>query len=143
MVDVSSKDVTERTASAFARVRMSKEAVAAVRDATLKKGDALGTARIAGIMAAKKTHELIPLCHPLALTDIQVEVELGDSGAEITTTVKTRDRTGVEMEALVGASVAALTIYDMCKSIDRAMVIEEVALVSKSGGRSGDWHRSG
>ena len=143
MVDVSSKDVTERTASAVARVRMSEEAITAIREATLRKGDALGTARIAGIMAAKKTHELIPLCHPLALTDIHVDLELNDSGAVITTTVKTRDRTGVEMEALVGASVAALTIYDMCKSIDRAMVIEEVALVSKSGGKSGDWRRDG
>jgi cyclic pyranopterin monophosphate synthase len=143
MVDVSSKEVTARAASAFARVRMSTETISAIRDATLKKGDALGTARIAGIMAAKKTHELIPLCHPLALTDIEVDISLTDSGADINTTVKTRDRTGVEMEALVAASIAALTIYDMCKSIDKGMTVEEVGLVSKSGGKSGDWARDG
>lgn len=141
MVDVSSKRKTRRTAQASAFVRMSSTALRAVREDGLSKGDALGTARIAGIMAAKKTHELIPLCHPLALTDIQVELSLVETGVEISARVRTTDRTGVEMEALTAAAVAALTVYDMCKSVDKGMTIERVELVSKSGGKSGSWNR--
>lgn len=143
MVDVSSKDVTARTATAGARVRMSAETVAAVGKGGLTKGDAIGAARIAGIMAAKKTHELIPLCHPLAITGIEVDITMDDEGANIVTSVTTQDRTGVEMEALVAASVAALTLYDMCKAVDKSMTIEEVRLLSKTGGRSGDYRADG
>lgn len=143
MVDISSKDVTARTAKAGARVRMSPETVEAVRQGGLTKGDAIGAARIAGIMAAKKTHELIPLCHPLAITGVKVEVKIDDEGAEIVTSVTTLDRTGVEMEALVAASVAALTIYDMCKAVDKSMTIEDVRLLTKTGGRSGDYRADG
>jgi cyclic pyranopterin phosphate synthase len=122
---------------------MSAETVAALRGNTLDKGDALGAARIAGIMAAKRTHELIPLCHPLAITGVEVSVELTDGGAEIRTSVKTTDRTGVEMEALVAASVAALTLYDMAKSTDKGITIEQVRLTSKTGGKSGDFRADG
>jgi cyclic pyranopterin phosphate synthase len=143
MVDVTSKDVTHRTATASARVRMSEETVAALRANTLKKGDALGAARIAGIMAAKRTHELIPLCHPLAITGVEVDIELTPESAEIKTTVKTTDRTGVEMEAMVAAAVASLTLYDMAKSMDKGITIEEVRLTSKTGGKSGDFRADG
>lgn len=141
MVDVSSKTPTQREAHAEAFVRMSAHAVAAAREGGLKKGDALGAARIAAIMAAKRTHELIPLCHPLALTGIDVDLSLTDEGVKISSTVRTTDRTGVEMEALVAASVAALTIYDMCKAVDKGIVIERVQLTYKSGGKSGSWSR--
>ena len=143
MVDVTSKSVTDRTATASARVRMSEGTVEALRSNTLKKGDALGAARIAGIMAAKRTHELIPLCHPLAITGVEVNIDLTEAGADIKTSVRTTDRTGVEMEALVAASVAALTLYDMAKSMDKAITIEEVRLTSKTGGKSGDFRADG
>jgi cyclic pyranopterin phosphate synthase len=143
MVDVSAKQVTPREARASARLVMSPETAEALRQGDLAKGDALGTARIAGIMAAKRTHDLIPLCHPLSLTQIEVDLELGKDRVNIRTRVRTRDRTGVEMEALVAASIAALTLYDMCKSIDRSMTVEALRLDSKSGGRSGDWERGG
>lgn len=141
MVDISKKAATPREARAAAFVRMSPEAVGAARTGGLSKGDALGVARVAGIMAAKRTHELIPLCHPIALTDVGVEVELLDEGVAVRTEVRTTDRTGVEMEALVAASVAALTIYDMCKAVDKGITIERVELLSKTGGKSGGWSR--
>jgi cyclic pyranopterin monophosphate synthase len=142
MVDVSAKDVTSRQALASAFVAMSAETVRIVREGGLSKGDALGVAKIAGIMAAKKTPELIPLCHPLAITGIEVELKLEEGGVRIAATVKTADRTGVEMEALTAASVAALTVYDMCKAVDKGIRIEYVELVSKLGGKSGPWSRS-
>jgi len=141
MVDVSRKKPTARTATARAFVSMSDEVSSAVRKGGLTKGDALGVARIAGVMAAKKTPDLIPLCHPIALSDIDVDVQLVTGGAEIIARVRTTDRTGVEMEALVAASVAALTIYDMCKALDKSIRIETVELLSKSGGKSGSWKR--
>lgn len=143
MVDVSGKEPTVREATAAAFVRMSPETVAVVRAGGLSKGDALGVAKIAGIMAAKKTPELIPLCHPLALSKIDVSLELVEAGVVVEATVRTRDRTGVEMEALVAASVASLTVYDMCKAVDKGITIEEVGLVAKTGGKSGPWARSG
>lgn len=141
MVDVSGKEPTVREATAAAFVRMSPETVAVVRAGGLSKGDALGVAKIAGIMAAKKTPELIPLCHPLALSKIDVSLELVEAGVVVEATVRTRDRTGVEMEALVAASVASLTVYDMCKAVDKGITIEQVGLVSKIGGKSGPWAR--
>jgi cyclic pyranopterin phosphate synthase len=141
MVDVSEKEPTVREARAAAFVRMSPETVAVVRAGGLAKGDALGVAKIAGIMAAKRTPELIPLCHPLALSGIDVTLELVDDGVRVEATVRTRDRTGVEMEALVAASVASLTVYDMCKAVDKGITIAEVGLVEKTGGKSGGWTR--
>jgi cyclic pyranopterin phosphate synthase len=141
MVDVSGKEPSVREATAGAFVAMSPETVAIVRAGGLTKGDALGVAKIAGIMAAKRTPELIPLCHPLALSKIDVNLELVDEGVRIEATVRTRDRTGVEMEALVAASVASLTIYDMCKAVDKGIVITEVGLISKVGGKSGPWKK--
>ena len=141
MVDVSEKTSTVRKARAGGSIRMSSEAVAALRQGSLQKGDALAAARIAGIMAAKKTHDLIPLCHPLAIDSVEVDLRFTDSGVDVETTVRTRDRTGVEMEALVAATVAALTIYDMCKSVDKSITLEDIRLLSKSGGRSGSWSR--
>lgn len=143
MVDVSAKKIQAREARAEALVRMSPDVLRSIRAGELAKGDALGTAKIAGIMAAKRTHELIPLCHPLAITDVGVECALVDQGVLIRTAVKTTDRTGVEMEALVAASIAALTVYDMCKSLDKGIAIEHVRLTSKRGGRSGAWNRDG
>lgn len=140
MVDVSDKAVTDRVAVARGEVAMRPETLRLIREDGIAKGDVLAVARLAGIMAAKQTATLIPLCHPLALTGIDVGLEL-DEGAlrvRIEATVRTTDRTGVEMEALTAVSVAALTIYDMCKAVDRGMHIENVRLVSKSGGRSGD-----
>lgn len=142
MVDVSAKGATVREATAGAFVAMTPQTVAIVRAGGLNKGDALGVAKIAGIMAAKKTSELIPLCHPLALTGISVELTLEEGGVRIRSNVKTADRTGVEMEALTAASVAALTVYDMCKAVDKGIRIESVELISKIGGKSGGWSRS-
>jgi cyclic pyranopterin phosphate synthase len=139
MVDVSAKPVTTREAVATGRILMSPQALAAIREGTLKKGDALATARIAGIMAAKKTAELIPLCHPLPLTRVRVDLELDDTGITATATVATDAKTGVEMEALTAITAALLTLYDMAKALDRAMTIESVRLVSKTGGASGDY----
>jgi cyclic pyranopterin monophosphate synthase len=141
MVDVSAKAVTARTATAAGRVLLSAEAVAALRSGTLPKGDALAVARIAGIQAAKKTPDLIPLCPPLAISGVDVGVEVTDDGVEIVVTVKTTDRTGVEMEALTAVSVAALAVIDMVKAVDRAAVISDVRVLTKSGGRRGDWTR--
>ena len=138
MVDVGAKRATQREASAQAIVRMNAAAHRALKSGDLKKGDALATARIAGIMAAKKTASLIPLCHPLALTYIDVDIVLrGSNTATVTCSARCTGPTGVEMEAMTGACVAALTIYDMCKALDRGIVIESVKLLAKSGGRSG------
>src|SRR5216110_3728473 len=141
MVDVGGKPETSREATAECFVRMAPATVAALRDASLAKGDALGVARLAGIMAAKRTPDLIPLCHPLALTSVAVELACVPerSSVEITATCRLKGRTGVEMEALTAASVAALTIYDMCKAIDRGMVMTDLRLLKKSGGKSGDY----
>jgi cyclic pyranopterin monophosphate synthase len=141
MVDVSGKEVSERIASAEGRVVMRPETLAVIREGDAKKGDVLGTARLAGIMAAKRTHELIPLCHPLLLSKIRVDCAVDDGlpGVRVTAEVKVSGQTGVEMEALTAVSVACLTIYDMVKAVDRAMRIEGIRLTAKSGGRSGDY----
>lgn len=139
MVDVAGKAVTRREAVAEGRIAMSAEAAAAIRSGSVAKGDVLATARIAGIMAAKKTAELIPLCHPLPLTRVAVDLALDDSGVTVTATAATEGKTGVEMEALTAASVALLTLYDMAKALDKAMVISGVRLLAKTGGKSGDW----
>src|SRR5580700_3571765 len=135
MVDVSAKDVTVRTATASGRVLLSAEAVAALRDGTVPKGDALAVARIAGIAGAKRTPDLIPLCHPLAIHAVTVDLTVTDAGVEITAQVRTADRTGVEMEALTSVSVAALTLIDMIKAVDKSAVITDVRLEAKGGGR--------
>ena len=137
MVDVSAKPETARRATARCRVTMLPETLAIVRAGTAKKGDVLGTARLAGIMAAKRTSDLIPLCHPLAITAVTVQLVAGEVGVEVEATVSTTGRTGVEMEALTAASVAGLTVYDMCKAIDRGMRIEALRVVFKEGGKSG------
>jgi cyclic pyranopterin phosphate synthase len=142
MVDVSAKDVTVRTATATGRVLLSAQAVAALRDGTVPKGDALAVARIAGIAGAKRTADLIPLCHPLALHGVTVDLSVEDSGVAITAQVRTADRTGVEMEALTSVSVAAHTLIDMIKAVDKGAVITDVRLEAKDGGRSGSWRRS-
>jgi len=139
MVDVSDKAVTDREARAEATITLSAAAFEAVMSGTAKKGDVLAAARIAGIMAAKKTSELIPLCHPIAITKATIDFEPGDNTVQVIATVKTAGQTGVEMEALTAASVAALTIYDMVKSVDKGAVIDGVRLLSKSGGKSGDF----
>src|SRR6201998_3559590 len=141
MVDVSAKDVTVRTARASGRVLLSAEAVAALRDGTVPKGDALAVARIAGITGAKRTPDLIPLCHPLAIHGVSVDLTVSDSGVEIIAQVRTADRTGVEMEALTSVSIAALTLIDMIKSVDKGAVITDVRLEAKEGGKSGTWRR--
>ena len=143
MVDVGAKAVTARTAEASGFVTMSPATVAAIRERRTPKGDPLETARLAGIMAAKRTSELIPLCHSLPLSHADVQIELRDDGAQITATASTSAQTGVEMEALTAVSVAELTLYDMCKAIDREMTITKIRLECKSGGRSGEWRRSG
>ena len=142
MVDVSDKDVTQREATARGRVVMEPSTLALIIEGRAPKGDVLATARIAGIMAAKRTHELIPLCHPLPISGVEVNLEpSGDGDAiEIEATVRVTSRTGVEMEALTAVAVAALTVYDMCKAVERGMTIEGIRLVAKSGGRSGDYH---
>ena len=139
MVDISAKDATVREAVAEGRISMSAAALAAIREGAVKKGDVLATARIAGIMAAKKTSELIPLCHPLALSKVAVDFEFEENGICVTALARLTGQTGVEMEALTAASIALLTIYDMAKALDKAMVVSGVRLLSKSGGKSGDW----
>lgn len=140
MVDVSAKADTAREAVAEGRITMSAEALEAVRAGNIKKGDVLGTARIAGIMAAKKTSELIPLCHPLMLSKIAIAFEFEDHGIRAQARVRLNGPTGVEMEALTAVSVALLTLYDMAKALDKSMVISGIRLLSKTGGKSGDWH---
>ncbi|MEO8193564.1 MAG: cyclic pyranopterin monophosphate synthase MoaC [Gemmatimonadales bacterium] len=143
MVDVSGKSPSPRLAIAAGAIRMSPTTLDAIRSNSLKKGDVLAVARVAAIMAAKRTSEMIPLCHPIALTDVGVEFVLDDSlpGVRVRSHARTHERTGVEMEALTAVSVALLTIYDMAKAIDRGMTITAIALVEKSGGASGDWKR--
>ena len=141
MVDVSTKAVTAREALAEGFVRMSAETLALALSGDAKKGDVRATAEIAGIMAAKKTADLIPLCHPLALSKVEVRVEPAEGGLAVTARVRTTGQTGVEMEALTAVSVACLTVYDMLKAADKAMTIDAVRLMEKSGGKSGDWKR--
>ncbi|WP_314174707.1 cyclic pyranopterin monophosphate synthase MoaC [Streptomyces winkii] len=146
MVDVSAKDVTARTARAAGRVLVSPRVVELLRGEGgegLPKGDALATARIAGIMGAKRTPELVPLCHPLALSGVTVDLSVTDEAVEISAQVRTTDRTGVEMEALTAVTVAALTVVDMVKAVDKSAVVTDVRVEEKSGGRSGNWTRSG
>jgi len=142
MVDVSEKDETRREAVATGRVLVSAVVVGLLRGEGVPKGDALGVARVAGIMAAKRTPDLVPLCHPLAISGVIVDLEVADAAVEITATVRTTDRTGVEMEALTAVSVAALTLVDMVKAVDKGAVITDVRVESKTGGRSGAWRRS-
>jgi cyclic pyranopterin phosphate synthase len=139
MVDIGAKSVTARQATATGRIAMSAAAAAAIRASAVSKGDVLAVARVAGIMAAKRTGDLIPLCHPLPITRVALDLDLDDRGVTATATVGTDGRTGVEMEALTAATVALLTVYDMAKALDRAMTIDGVRLLAKSGGRSGDW----
>ncbi|MFD7729202.1 cyclic pyranopterin monophosphate synthase MoaC [Kitasatospora phosalacinea] len=141
MVDVSEKAATTRVAVAAGRVRVAPRVVELLRGEGVPKGDALAVARIAGIMGAKRTPELIPLCHPIALTGTTVDLAVTDTAVEITATVRTADRTGVEMEALTAVATAALTVIDMVKAVDKAAAIEDVRVLSKTGGKSGDWHR--
>ena len=141
MVDTSAKEATVRRAVASARVLMSPGTVEAVRERRTPKGDPLETARVAGIMAAKRTAELIPLCHPLPLTHVDVRAELDDEGVRIEAEAATMAQTGVEMEALTAAAVAALTVYDMCKAVERGITITDVRLEEKTGGKSGAWKR--
>ena len=142
MVDVSDKAVTKRTAVASGRVLVSGEVVGLLRGAGVPKGDTLAVARLAGIMGAKQTPTLVPLCHPLALSSVTVDLVVADDAVEITATVSTTDRTGVEMEALTAVSVAALTVVDMVKAVDKGAVISDVRVETKTGGKSGDWSRS-
>ena len=139
MVDVGDKAVTAREATATGRITMSAEALAAIRDGLVKKGDVLAVARVAGIMAAKRTSDLVPLCHPLPLTRVVLDLVIEGDGIAATATCATDGKTGVEMEALTAVSVALLTVYDMAKALDRGMVIDGVRLLAKSGGKSGDW----
>lgn len=139
MVDVGGKAETKRIAVAAGRIGMSAEALAAIRDGQVPKGDVLATARIAGIMAAKKTAELIPLCHPLALDAVTVDFAFAEGALTATATASLSGRTGVEMEAMTAVSVALLTIYDMAKAVDKGMVIDGIRLIEKRGGKSGDW----
>ena len=142
MVDVSAKEVTVRSATAHGQVLVSAEVVSMLRGAGVPKGDALAVARIAGIQGAKRTSDLIPLCHPLAIHAVEVDLVVVDAGVDITVTVRTADRTGVEMEALTGVAVAALALIDMVKGVDRRASISDIELLEKLGGRSGHWERS-
>jgi cyclic pyranopterin monophosphate synthase len=142
MVDVSGKEVTDRQAVASGRVLVSPRVVELLRGEGVPKGDALAVARLAGIMGAKQTPSLIPLCHPLAISGVAVDLAVSDDAVEITATVRTTDRTGVEMEALTAVSVAALTVVDMVKAVDKGAVISDVRVESKTGGKSGDWNRA-
>jgi cyclic pyranopterin monophosphate synthase len=142
MVDVGGKRKTGRVAVATARLRMLPATLARIQQGKVEKGDVLAAARLAGIMAAKRTPDVVPLCHPIALSGVEVSLAPLEAGLEVRVEVRTVDRTGVEMEALTAACAAALTVYDMCKSVDRGMVIEHVRLEHKAGGRSGTWSRS-
>jgi cyclic pyranopterin phosphate synthase len=142
MVDVGEKPETPRRATASARVKMSAKVAAGIAENTIAKGDVLAVARIAGIMAAKRTAEIIPLCHPVRLDAIAVDFTLGEGCVDVRAQASAHDRTGVEMEAMTAACVAALTIYDMCKSVDRSLVVEYVRLEEKAGGKSGHFHRA-
>jgi len=139
MVDVSDKGDTVRQAIATGRIEMSAQAADAIRAGAVKKGDVLAVARVAGIMAAKKTPDLVPLCHPLPITGVTLDLDLSGNAVIATATVRTRGQTGVEMEALTAVSVALLTVYDMAKAIDKGMIIKDIRLIEKTGGKSGDW----
>ena len=141
MVDVTGKDATKRTAAAAGRLVTRPDVVELIAAGGLPKGDALATARVAGILAAKRTSDLIPLCHQLALTGVDLDFEIGDAELSITATVRSTDRTGVEMEALTAVSVAALTLYDMIKAVDPAARIDDIRVLRKEGGKTGSWHR--
>lgn len=141
MVDVGGKEKTERVAVASARVRMQPETRERILQGQVEKGDVLAAAKLAGIMGAKRTPDLLPLCHPIGISGVEVDIAPVEEGLEIRARVRTVERTGVEMEALVAVSAAALTVYDMCKSLERGMVVERVQLEHKSGGRSGTWER--
>jgi cyclic pyranopterin phosphate synthase len=143
MVNVSSKAVTYRTATASAKISLSPVALSAIKNNTLEKGEALGVARIAGILAAKKTPDLIPLCHSLPLGSVEIDLQFEGTALRITATVTTEAKTGVEMEALTACTIAALTVYDMAKSLDKSMVISDVKLLHKSGGQSGEYRAGG
>jgi cyclic pyranopterin monophosphate synthase len=142
MVDVSAKAVTVREAKASGQIGMSTKAIAAIRDGSTKKGDVLAVARVAGIMAAKQTSALIPLCHPVALSSISVDFDVMPSAITVTVTARSSGQTGIEMEALTAVSITLLTLYDMVKALDKAMIISDIKLLIKSGGKSGDWHRA-
>lgn len=141
MVDVSAKATTTRQAIASGRITMSAEARQAIAAGLVKKGDVLAVARVAGIMGAKKTSDLIPLCHPLPLSSVAIDLQVDDRGVTATATARTNGQTGVEMEALTAVSTALLTVYDMAKAIDKAMIISNICLLEKAGGKSGDWKR--
>ncbi|KUH80933.1 MULTISPECIES: cyclic pyranopterin monophosphate synthase MoaC [unclassified Mycobacterium] len=141
MVDVTAKDATKRTAVAAGTLHTTADVVAMIATSGLPKGDALATARIAGIQAAKRTSDLIPLCHQLALTGVDVDFEIGDEAVDITATVRSTDRTGVEMEALTAVGLAALTLYDMIKAVDPAARIDDIRVLRKEGGKTGTWER--
>ena len=141
MVDVTGKDVTARTATATGRVDLSGETVALLRGEGVPKGDALAVARVAGIMGAKRTPDLVPLCHPVALSGVTVDLQVDDAGVAVTATARSADRTGVEMEALTAVTVACLTVFDMCKAVDKRAVITDVRVEAKTGGKSGPWSR--
>ena len=144
MVDVSGKDVTVRMARATGAIRMQRETLEAIQANTIAKGDVLGVARLAGIMAAKRTSELVPLCHPIPLSDIRIDITLDEAlpGLRVEATAKTAAQTGVEMEAIIAVSVTLVTVYDMAKAVDKSMVIGEILLAEKLGGRSGHWRRT-
>lgn len=141
MVDVGEKDDTKREAIAYSRIRMQKATLDRIKEGGIKKGDVLSVAQVAGIMAAKKTSDLIPMCHNIFLTGADIEFQLEDEIVHIKARVSTRGKTGVEMEALTAVNMAALTIYDMCKAIDKGMIIEETMLLKKTGGKSGEFKR--
>ena len=141
MVDVTAKDVTARTATATGRVQLSAETVALLRGEGVPKGDALAVARVAGIMGAKRTPDLVPLCHPVALSGVTVDLTVDDAGVAVSATARSADRTGVEMEALTAVTVACLTVVDMCKAVDKRAVISDVRVEAKTGGKSGPWTR--
>ena len=143
MVDVSEKSITAREAVAGAQISMARTTVEAITAGGLPKGNVLETARIAGIMAAKRAHELIPMCHPIAVTAVDIDFEIGSEAVEVRCSVKVDERTGVEMEALAAVSASLLTIYDMCKAVDKSMVIGNIRLIKKTGGRSGTYIRPG
>jgi cyclic pyranopterin phosphate synthase len=142
MVDVSGKDVTVRTATARGRLVTSAQVLAMLREHTLPKGDAIAVARVAGIMAAKRTADLVPLCHPIGLHAVDVGLDIGEDAVTVEVTATTAERTGVEMEALTAVTVTCLALFDMVKGVDPAAVITDVAVLAKSGGKTGDWHRS-
>ena len=141
MVDISAKATTVREARASGQISMSPQAIAAIKDGTAKKGDVVAVARVAGIMAAKRTSELIPLCHPVTLSSVSVNFDITGSAITVTVTARSSGQTGIEMEALTAVSATLLTLYDMVKAVDKAMIMSDIKLLTKSGGKSGDWHR--